>query len=73
VQRVNVMIKRVLLMSAGLLLVASTGCSTPTLTAEERFQRIGRNIGLEWQMMQDDIDSALLLRPVTQLSQWKIR
>jgi hypothetical protein len=61
---------------SGLLLagaLATTGCSTPAYSAKERGQMISRNIGLEWQMMQDDIDHALLLRPVTQGSRWNVR
>jgi hypothetical protein len=51
----------------------TTGCETPTLSSKERGQAISRNMGLEWQMLQDDVDSALMLRPVTVLSRWNVR
>lgn len=51
----------------------ATGCETPTLSARERGQAISRNMGLEWQMLQDDIDNALLLRPVSTLTRWNVR
>lgn len=51
----------------------STGCETPTLSSRERGQAIARNMGLEWQMLQDDVDRALMLRPVTMLSRWNVR
>ena len=57
----------------GLVAVGSTGCSTPAYSASERGHIITRNMGLEWQMMQDDIDHALLLRPNTTLTTWHIR
>ena len=44
--------------------------STPTLSRSERFTRISRNWSLEYQMINDDIDSILLLRPVSGLTQW---
>ena len=49
------------------------GCSTPLYSGKERGQQISRNQGLEWQMMQDDVDNALLLRPVSVLSRWTVR
>ena len=61
------------------LCLPTTGCvsglrpefgSTPTLSRQERYARIGRNWGLEYQMINDDIDSILLLRPVSGLTQW---
>jgi hypothetical protein len=67
------MIKRLLLLSLGLTLVAASGCSTPAYSARERANLIGRNWGLEWQQMQDDVDHALLLRPVSILSTWHVK
>jgi len=62
-----------LIISAALLAIAGTiGCSTPAYSGKERFQQIGRNISLEAGMMQDDIDRALLLRPVTASSTWNV-
>lgn len=52
---------------------SAVGCSTPGYSAKERGQMIGRNMGVEWQMIQDDVDSALLLRPVSMLSRWHVR
>lgn len=46
--------------------------STPTLSRQERFARIQRNWNLEYQMISDDIDSALLLRPVSGLTVWTV-
>jgi hypothetical protein len=63
------------------LCLPSSGCvqglrpeigSTPTLSRQERYAKIGRNWGLEYQMMNDDIDSVLLLRPVSGLTQWSV-
>ena len=62
-------------------LAASEGCtrsfapefgSTPAFSTKERFARISRNIGLEAQMANDDIDHVLLLRPVTGLTEWNV-
>src|SRR5207253_10347007 len=52
---------------------SGTGCSTPGYSAGERGNMIARNMGLEWQMVQDDIDHALLLRPLTTQSKWNVR
>jgi hypothetical protein len=66
----------------GLLLVSVTvvGCArpneigwTPAYTTGERFGQIARNWDLEGKMTQDDIDRALLLRPVSGLTDWNIR
>ena len=46
--------------------------STPTLSREERYTRISRNWSLEYQMINDDIDSILLLRPVSGLTEWTV-
>lgn len=54
-------------------LLSSTGCSTPAYSAKERGQMIARNWGLEWQMLNEDIDDALLLRPMSTLSRWNVR
>ena len=53
---------------------AQIGCTTrtPVFTTEERFARISRNMGLEAQMINDDIDSLLLLRPVSGLTPWNV-
>ncbi len=66
----------------GLLLVAglSVGCArpfeigyTPTLTLSERVNIIARNWDLEGKMTQDDVDSFLLLRPVSNNTPWNVR
>jgi hypothetical protein len=49
------------------------GCSTPVYSAKERGNMISRNIDMEWKMLQDDVDHALMLRPMTSLTQWNIR
>ena len=46
--------------------------STPAFSTKERFARIGRNIGLESQMANDDLDHLFLLRPVTGLTEWNL-
>jgi hypothetical protein len=50
----------------------TTGCETPGYTSQERFQRIYRNWGWEYEQVNDDIDSVLLLRPASHLSEWNI-
>lgn len=66
----------------GGLCVPSGGCveglrpqfgSTPTLSRHERFARIGRNWSLEYQMISDDVDAILLLRPVSGLTVWTMQ
>ena len=51
----------------------ASGCSTPLYSGRERGNKIVRNMGLEYQMMQDDIDHVLLLRPNSLLSDVPIR
>jgi hypothetical protein len=68
------MIKKLSLLSVALFgVVMSTGCATPGYSAKERGQMIARNWDMEWKMAQDDIDHALLLRPMSTLSKWNIR
>ena len=70
------------LLSGAMLL--STGCvqarlgrnefgDTPAYSFRERADQIARNWDMEGKMIQDDIDHLLLLRPVSQLSIWKVR
>ncbi len=54
-------------------LMLATGCDSPGYTGAERAQRIGRNWGWEYEQINDDIDSMLLLRPADHLSQWNIQ
>ena len=65
-----------LLVSAGL----STGCArpgevgwTPAYSYHERQQLILRNWDYEGKQKDDDIDSALLLRPASHLTIWDVR
>lgn len=65
---------------ASLSLAAVTGCArpgemfyTPAYTAKERGNAIARNWDNEGKMSQDDIDSALLLRPQSKLTPWNMR
>ncbi|GIW76241.1 MAG: hypothetical protein KatS3mg104_1304 [Phycisphaerae bacterium] len=46
---------------------------TPVYSTEERVQMIARNWDMEGKMIMDDIDSALLLRPMSGLTYWHIR
>jgi hypothetical protein len=55
------------------LLLGSTGCETPAYSTQERFQLIGRNWGYEYEQMNDDVDSALLLRPASHLTSWNVQ
>ena len=64
------------------LLVASlmaVGCArpneigwTPAYTTGERGNAIARNWDMEGKFMQDDIDRALLLRPMSGASDWEV-
>jgi len=58
----------------------SIGCArpneigwTPAYTTGERADMIARNWDMEGKMMQDDIDHALLLRPMSQMTDWHVR
>jgi len=46
---------------------------TPAYTTGERASQIARNWDMEGKMMQDDIDHALLLRPMSGLTDWHVR
>ncbi|HEX8342139.1 MAG TPA: hypothetical protein VF624_14640 [Tepidisphaeraceae bacterium] len=69
-------------LALGLLLVSlsAVGCArpgeigwTPAYSTGERFGQIARNWDLEGKQTQDDIDHILLLRPVSQLTEWNMR
>lgn len=47
--------------------------ATPAYSGVERGEMIARNIELEWRMINDDVDSILLLRPVSGLTIWHVR
>ncbi len=65
--------KNVALLSIALLsLFSVVGCSTPAYTARERGNQIARNMGIEWQQVQDDIDSIALLRPAGTMTKWHV-
>jgi hypothetical protein len=66
--------KKFALVSLSLVAIAAaTGCETPAYSAKERGQQIARNWNMEGKMLTDDVDNALLLRPMTTLSRWNIR
>ena len=46
---------------------------SPAYTTEERMQMIARNWDMEGKMLVDDVDNALLLRPMSGLTLWHIR
>lgn len=46
---------------------------SPAHTTGERMQQISRNWDMEGKMIVDDIDHALLLRPMSGLTAWHIR
>jgi hypothetical protein len=50
-----------------------SGCQTPGYTSQERFQRIGRNWGFEYEQINDDVDEIFLLRPADHLTEWNVR
>ena len=52
--------------------ITQLGCSTPTYSSKERFAQIKRNWGLEWQMVNEDVDHVLLLRPASGLTPWNV-
>lgn len=81
IDEVDVDMKRLamLAMVGGLGLI-SVGCArpfevgyTPAYTTSERVNMIARNWDMEGKQMQDDIDSALLLRPMGRMSIWNVR
>ncbi len=66
----------------GLVVVSSMviGCArpneigwTPAYTTEDRINMIARNWDMEGKMLVDDVDSALLLRPMSGLTLWHVR
>ncbi len=58
---------------AGLGLFSTAGCETPGYSTDERFQRIGRNWGYEYEQIQQDTNELFLLDPPTHLTFWNIR
>lgn len=46
---------------------------TPAYSGIERGEMISRNWEMEWRMMNDDIDTVMLFRPVSSLSVWNVR
>lgn len=57
-----------------------TGCArpyevgwTPAYSAKERYQMILRNWDYDGKQKDDDIDSALLLRPASHMTIWNVR
>ena len=66
----------------GLLVVSGmvVGCArpneigwTPGYTAKERGDQIARNWDMEGKMIQDEVDRTLLLRPMSQMTDWYVR
>ena len=53
--------------------LTSGGCETVAYSSAERAALIGRTWDIERRQINDDIDSALLLRPPSQLSIWHVR
>ena len=68
------MLKKLALLSVALVgVITAVGCDTPGYSAKERGQMIARNQDMELKMASDDVDTVLLLRPMTELSRWNIR
>lgn len=65
--------KQVVLLLLG---VALAGCaefgSSPAYSLKERHQQIARNWSFEGQQLVEDIDRALLLRPMSHLTLWNL-
>jgi hypothetical protein len=60
--------------------VSNTGCArpfewgwSPAYSADERHKMIARNWDYEGKQIFDDIDSILLLRPMSHLTMWNLR
>jgi hypothetical protein len=49
------------------------GCATPAYSATERNKMIARTWSIEAHQAVDDFDSALLLRPPSQMTIWHVR
>lgn len=47
--------------------------ATPGYSGAERGDLIARNMEMEWKMLNDDVDSLLLLRPMSGLTLWNVR
>jgi hypothetical protein len=58
---------------ASVFFLSLSGCETPGYSTQERFQLIGRNWGYEYEQINDDVDTALLLRPATRLTTWNVQ
>ncbi len=54
-------------------LACTTGCETPGYSTQERFQRIGRNWGYEYEQINQDVDYIFLLDRATKLTEWNIQ
>jgi hypothetical protein len=65
------MVASVAVAAAGLSFNA--GCETPGYSTEERFTRIGRNWGYEYEQIQQDVDYIFELDPATHLTHWNIQ
>lgn len=59
--------------AATLGLSSLTGCGNPGYDTQDRFSRIGRNWGYEYQQIQQDVDHLLLLDPATHLTFWNVQ
>jgi hypothetical protein len=56
-----------------LLFLGLGGClEPPGYSTKQRFDQIGNAMGYDLQMMNDDVDHVLLLRPSSHLSDWNV-
>lgn len=46
--------------------------ATPAYSGAERGDLIARNMEMEWKQLNDDVDTLLLLRPMSMLTLWNV-
>ncbi|MGA3066754.1 MAG: hypothetical protein ABSF29_07905 [Tepidisphaeraceae bacterium] len=64
---------KLLLCLTSLLLLSLGGClEPPGYSTKQRFDQIGNSAGYDLQMMNDDVDQVLMLRPSSHLTDWNV-
>jgi len=54
-------------------MLLTTGCGTPGYSAQDRDQRIARDMNYDGGQLVDDFDHVLLLRPAGHLTAWNVQ